>query len=129
MPPIRCMAQDRECLLVTEQDPVFGCVLWTGAKDKKGYGRAGRRLAHIAAYEREYGPVPEGFELDHVCRRRNCVALHHLEPVTHNNNLLRRKWSHRTRLAKCPRGHDYKTNGVVTPEGGIVCRTCNKEAM
>ncbi|MGO2634643.1 MAG: hypothetical protein ACTH9H_12940, partial [Galactobacter sp.] len=38
------------------------CLVWTGAKDEKGYGHiyvGGRaKRAHRYAYERENGPVP-----------------------------------------------------------------------
>jgi hypothetical protein len=41
-------------------------------------------------YEQLVGPVPEGFELDHKCRNRNCVNVYeHLEVVTHQVNILR----------------------------------------
>ena len=112
----------------TERDPVFGCELWTGPRDRDGYGRDGRRLAHIAAYEREYGAIPDDHVLDHLCRRRHCVALHHLEPVKQSENELRKSWGRRARRTHCPRGHELATNAVVTPEGGRVCRACNREA-
>lgn len=113
----------------TEHDAAFGCELWTGKLDRNGYGYHGRTRAHIAAWEAEYGPVPEGFELDHLCRRRNCCALHHLEPVTRAENEMRKGWGYRVRRQTCSRGHDMKLQGVLTPEGGKVCRQCNREAM
>ena len=30
------------------------------------------------------GPIPDGLQLDHVCRNRGCVNPDHLEPVTAN---------------------------------------------
>lgn len=109
-------------------DPLFGCELVT-VTDRDGYGRVGRELAHVKAWVEVHGPVPDGHVLDHLCRRRNCRALHHLELVTQSENEHRKKWSYRARIARCPRGHDMKTNAVVVqPEGGRVCRTCNREA-
>jgi hypothetical protein len=35
------------------------------------------------------GPVPEGMELDHLCRVHPCVNPEHLEPVTPRENKLR----------------------------------------
>lgn len=109
-------------------DPVFGCELVLGHLDKDGYALINGQRAHIAAWEAEKGPLKPGIELDHQCRRRNCRALHHLEPVTRAENEHRKKWRVRARRAVCPQGHDMRMNHVITPEGGCVCRTCNREA-
>jgi hypothetical protein len=83
-------------------------------------------------YEKEIGPVPEGKVLDHLCRRPQCVAPHHLEPVTKSLNEQRKLWRKRANGAHCAkmRGivHDAM-NAIVTPEGGRVCRQCNAEAL
>lgn len=79
------------------------CWLWTGYVAAGGYGEfhlAGRtRKAHRVAYELLVGPVPEGLDLDHLCRVRRCVNPEHLEPVTRQENLRRSpdvgKWSRR----------------------------------
>jgi hypothetical protein len=112
----------------TERDPIFGCELATGRRDKDGYAFEGSTRAHIAAWVRSHGPIADGLELDHGCRRRHCKALHHLEPVTRSENELRKSWKYRARKKLCPRGHDMASNAVVTPEGGRVCRQCNRDA-
>lgn len=72
-----------------------GCWTWTAATDRDGYGKFtdhsnGRRMhAHRFAYELLVGEVPEGLELDHLCRNRACVRPDHLEPVTHLENVRR----------------------------------------
>lgn len=113
----------------TERDPVFGCELVTSRLDRDGYGFHGKTRAHLHAWTNEHGPIAEGMELDHMCRRRNCVALHHLELVTRSENEKRKSWRYRAKRKLCPVGHDLQTNGVVTPEGGRVCRACNRAAM
>ena len=45
--------------------------------------------AHRWAYEQRYGFIPEGLDLDHLCRRRNCTQPRHLEPVTRQVNIRR----------------------------------------
>lgn len=45
--------------------------------------------AHCLYYEQHVGPVPEGMELDHLCKQRDCIRPDHLEPVTHTVNCRR----------------------------------------
>lgn len=111
----------------TERDPVFGCELVAGRLDKDGYGFHGKSRAHIVAWERANGPVPEGKELDHLCRRRNCTAVHHLEPITRAEQEKRKAWSYRIKRTRCQRGHSMGLHHQVTPERGVVCRLCNRE--
>jgi hypothetical protein len=76
-------------------DPVTGCWNWQRATIKGGYGSAlcPRRkkvtVAHAIVYERHKGPVPDGLELDHLCRNHGCVNPDHLEPVSHLVNVRR----------------------------------------
>jgi HNH endonuclease len=70
------------------------CHVWQGFCNDDGYGMVsvgGRRLSstHRVAYEREHGRVPDGLELDHLCRVRACCNPDHLEPVTHAENMRR----------------------------------------
>lgn len=76
------------------RDP-SGCWVWTAAVDKvTGYGKfhvASETMgyAHRFAYETLVGPIPDGLDIDHLCRNRACVNPAHLEPVTRQVNLLR----------------------------------------
>ena len=80
-------------LLGVEVDKATGCWLWTRALQPAGYGRIsvnGRLIyTHRAAYEAFVGPIPEGMDIDHLCRVRSCCNPDHLEPVTRRENLLR----------------------------------------
>lgn len=57
--------------------------------------------AHRWIYEQIVGPIPEGLEIDHLCRHGLCVDVAHLEPVTPDEN------KRRARRAFCRSGlHD-----------------------
>lgn len=70
------------------------CWMWSG-QQYGGYGkvtvRKRRVWAHRAMWEQTNGPVPEGLELDHLCRVPCCIRPDHLEAVTHRENLRRGK--------------------------------------
>jgi transcriptional regulator with XRE-family HTH domain len=71
-----------------------GCWIWRGRINQAGYGEikvpGGRRLkAHRATYEHHVGPIPDGLDLDHLCRVRPCVNPAHMEPVTRRENIQR----------------------------------------
>lgn len=72
------------------------CWEWT-ASTRYGYGQfmVGNRsmLAHRFAWQMLVGPIPDGLELDHLCRNPACVSPDHLEPVTHRENMRRAPWA------------------------------------
>lgn len=67
-----------------------GCLVWTGARNRDGYGRArsgGKRVSvHRWVYEREHGPIEPGVLIDHACWNRACVEVTHLRPATRSEN-------------------------------------------
>ena len=113
------------------------CWLWLSETTDNGYGRffANKRkvMAYRWSYERFVGAIPEGLQLDHLCRTPACVNPNHLEPVTPRENVRRGSISAAARerqLAKshCPRGHAYSGDNLyVRPsDGARQCRTCNR---
>jgi hypothetical protein len=113
-------------------DPTTGCWIWIGSRDGKGYGRLRRTNerryvgAHRVAYEQHRGPIPDGLELDHLCRVTVCVNPQHLEAVTHRENLRRGEspGMQLRRRGQCVHGHDLAAAYVRRDNGSRVCREC-----
>ena len=97
-----------------------------------GYGqfRVGtqRKLAHRVAYEWSLGEIPEGLDLDHLCRVRNCVNPSHLEPVTRQENLRRGIGNPHKHKTHCPRRHEYNEENTYydSKRNKRQCRVCRR---
>lgn len=109
------------------------CWRWLGTHTPDGYGRyktgGKQNAAHRVAYELLVGPIPDGKQIDHLCRVRDCVNPAHMEPVTNRVNQLRGDTFARRNAAAthCPRGHAYdRANTEHNKNGSRVCRTCRK---
>lgn len=106
-----------------------GCWNWTAAADSHGYGRFGMPrgkliLAHVFSYERVNGPVPNGLELDHLCRNPRCVNPAHLEAVTHQENMRRGAVANH---GVCRNGHPMTQDNITgwgARNGFQQCRVC-----
>jgi len=109
-------------------DSETGCWLWHGQIGDSGYGRFRHTMAHRFSYEQFNGPIPEGYEPDHLCRVRRCVNPEHLEAVTHRENVLRGEAppAERARWTVCPNGHPYDEANTLRIGQHRSCRTCRR---
>jgi hypothetical protein len=112
------------------------CWAWLGCDDGRGkYGRTGiggPRGAHVAVYERLVRPIPEGKEIDHLCRNPRCVNPAHLEPVTRRENVLRQPKVIAARSAThCCHGHEFTPENTYhhPTQSSRICRACTLAAV
>lgn len=127
------MKQTLEERFWSKVDKTEDCWLWRAGKFWHGYGQFSvnnkSRYAHRVAYELEFGPVPDGMQLDHLCRVRLCVRPSHLEAVTQTENIRRgvSPTALNRRLTKCKRGHDLSGDNIhVNARGYRQCRVCRR---
>lgn len=63
-----------------------GCIVYTGNALPSGYAQitVKRRKVYVHRYvwERDMGPIPPGFVVDHMCHTKNCIRLDHLRVTT-----------------------------------------------
>ena len=115
-----------------------GCWEWTAArrKGKWPYGliNVWQKIlqAHRVSYEAFRGPIPEGLQLDHLCRNPPCVNPDHLEIVTNEENGRRglaASVNAGIQLAKthCPKGHPYDEANTYHYKGKRDCRECQRQ--
>ena len=114
------------------------CWIWTDTPNTDGYGVFSidnkNTGAHRIAYKVFNGPLIDGYEIDHLCRRRDCVCPDHLEQITGPENVRRGKSGEYNRIkTHCHKGHEFTTeNTYVYIRDGLIerqCRTCKRETQ
>jgi len=66
------------------------CIVWTGATNGKGHGRI--RLfgklsyVHRLVYIMNFGTIPNGYNVHHICENPSCVNPKHLALVVHGKH-------------------------------------------
>jgi HNH endonuclease len=116
-------------------DIVRSCWVWFAGVDKDGYGKYvfrknGRRhyvRAHRYCWTIFHGPIPDGLQLDHLCKNPRCVNPAHLELVTRLENVRRGDcWQRWRRRTHCSNGHPLSGYNLFIEinKHGHQCRRC-----
>lgn len=78
----------------TKLDEATGCLLWTGTKNKTGYGYMSingcQFRAHRISYLIHHGQIPSGMCVLHSCDTPSCVSKNHVSIGTHAENMGQR---------------------------------------
>src|SRR3990167_9081408 len=100
------------------------CWNWTSATDEKGYplfwkDGACRRLAAML-------DVPDGLQVSHLCKNKQCVKPSHIVFETPRENKRRdpgngKMWR---RTVPCLRGHPPTSRVIRRNDGKTECREC-----
>lgn len=118
-----------------------GCLEWTGAKHRQGYGRIrveGKiTFTHRLAWQLSFGAIPKGLFVCHACDNPPCCNPKHLWLGTNLENQrdmfakgrARRSGKFNAVKTHCPQGHAYdEMNTYTAPRGGRICITCDRAA-
>lgn len=112
------------------------CWLWTGPFSGGGYVqfyyKGKKEVAHRVVWKIFVDDLTSTWQLDHLCRTRNCVNPDHLEVVTPQENTLRGfgPSAINARKTHCVYGHEFTVENtyLVGTTGERRCKRCVKRA-
>jgi hypothetical protein len=104
------------------------CLLWDGTISPGGYGgfqlNGKKQYAHRVSYEMYVEEIPYMYEVDHLCRTRDCVNPEHLEAVTSAENTRRAKIPI-YRKTHCKWGHEFTDDNIYWEGNARKCKHCH----
>lgn len=87
--PLVLKQLENGCIIPTSHklnaDGYFRCHL----PNWKGKGRAPLVMYHRYVWEQAYGKIPEGYEIDHICKNRACCNLKHLQMLEGSQHAIK----------------------------------------
>lgn len=107
-----------------------GCWVWTGRLNRDGYAEFTHRgvleSIHRYSYRLFVGPIPDGWEVDHLCNNRACLEPTHLEAVTQAEN--KRRTAERRTTCRSGR-HPWTPENIYHHGGDRKCKPCHLEVV
>ena len=118
----------------------IGCWIWKGSfggfdpNGNHAYGRFWFMEKNVMAHKFSYEfigdkIIPEGFQVDHLCKNQICVNPNHLQAVSQkeNSNRSNNPMGINSRRTECIRGHPLSgINLYIAKNGTRKCKTCIK---
>ena len=116
---------------------IDGCWIYTGFRNKKGYGRTTYKGRQVLVYNITYGlligKVKHGLELHHKCNTPACVNPYHLQQVTHRQNMIDFGTTNycaiQAKKTHCKNGHEFTPENTYKIHHGKNrnCKKCCKQ--
>jgi len=117
--------------LLERTRPDGACLVWHGGTSGRPHAPYGvicyegrQQLVHRVSYKLFVGPIPLGYQVDHLCFNTLCILPVHLEAVTPSVNRQRAN-AHRVPKTHCKRGHTLSGDNVWMGQGVRACRKCH----
>lgn len=108
------------------------CWEWQASKNNSRYGTFGignqkTTMAHRFSYELFNGKIPDGLEINHLCKNTSCVNPGHLEVVTRQQNVLKSNApsAMQAKQTECKYGHPLSDSNLAIYNKKRVCRKCH----
>lgn len=83
--------------------------------------------AHRWSYQTFHGDIPEGFQVDHICRKPKCWNPKHLQVLPRSDNARQNKHAE-ANAAKthCVHNHEFTPENIYWYAGHRRCRICRR---
>lgn len=101
--PLILERQENGCIIpVSHKLNADGYFRYT-IRNPDGKGRGKHVMYHRYVWEQAYGKIPDGYEIDHICRNRACCNLEHLQMLEGHEHAVKGnkiRYADRKRAAK-----------------------------